>query len=75
VTLAEVAANAGDPAGAATMLGAAARLRGADDPTNCEIVRLTERLTLELGADRFAALYAHGKALERDAAIERLTPA
>jgi predicted ATPase/DNA-binding SARP family transcriptional activator len=74
VSLAEVTAASGDPAQAAVMLGAAARLRGADDPTACEIVRLTERLRGELGHERFDQLYADGKALDREAAIERLTP-
>jgi ATP/maltotriose-dependent transcriptional regulator MalT len=74
VALADLTAAAGDLAGAATMLGAAARLRGADDPTACEIARLTERLDAELGAERFTELYAQGKALDRDAAIERLNP-
>ncbi len=72
--LAELAAGAGDGSTAATMLGAAARLRGADDHTACEIVRLTTRLRAELGDDTFEQLYAAGKALDRDAAIERLTP-
>jgi tetratricopeptide (TPR) repeat protein len=74
ITLAELTAAAGDPAEAAVMLGAAARVRGADDPTACEIVRLTEELTRALGAARFAELFATGKALDRDAAIERLSP-
>jgi len=73
VILAEVTA-AGDPAEAALMLGTAARLRGADDPTDRQIVRLTGQLTAALGAERFAELYARGKALDRDTAIERLAP-
>ncbi|HZC72300.1 MAG TPA: BTAD domain-containing putative transcriptional regulator [Jatrophihabitans sp.] len=74
VMLAEIVTAAGDPDGAAVMLGAAARLRGADDPTSRDIAKLTERLRAALGDARFADCYAQGKALDRDAAIERLTP-
>lgn len=63
-----------DPSAAAEMLGAAARVRGADDPTDRDIVVLSERLRGELGAERFAELYARGKSLDRPQAIERLTP-
>jgi hypothetical protein len=63
---------ADDPAEAAVLLGAAARLRGADDRTAVEIARVTSDLVAVLGDERFATLYADGKALERDAAIERL---
>jgi tetratricopeptide (TPR) repeat protein len=75
VMLAELVATAGDPDGAAVMLGAAARMRGADDPTGRDIATLTARLRAAIGAERFDECYAMGKALDRDAAIERLTPA
>jgi predicted ATPase len=74
VTVADIAAGRGNAATAAEMLGAAAALRGADDPTAREIATLTERLTEALGAAEFAARYATGKALDREAAIERLQP-
>jgi hypothetical protein len=74
VTLAQLTAAAGDPAEAAVMLGAAARVRGADDPTACEIVRLRRELIAALGEACFADLYATGRALDRAAAIERLSP-
>ena len=74
VTLADIATQSGDAAGAAMMLGAAARVRGADDATAGEVTDLTDRLRAELGDDRFAELYAQGKALDRTAAIERLDP-
>jgi tetratricopeptide (TPR) repeat protein len=74
VTLAEIVTAAGDPAGAAVMLGAAARLRGADDPTARDIATLSARLRAALGDARFDECYAQGKALDREAAIERLTP-
>jgi predicted ATPase/DNA-binding SARP family transcriptional activator len=75
VTLAELAARSGEPAAAAMMLGAAARLRGADDATAPDIADLTDLIRAELGGPRFAELYAQGKALDRPAAIERLDPA
>jgi predicted ATPase/DNA-binding SARP family transcriptional activator len=59
---------------AAEMLGAAARLRGADDETNQEIARLAERLRAALGPDAFEAAYARGRETARDAAIARLHP-
>jgi ATP/maltotriose-dependent transcriptional regulator MalT len=74
VTLADIVASAGELERAAEMLGASARLRGADDPTARDITKLTRRLTEALGADRFARLYDDGKALDRDTAIERLRP-
>jgi hypothetical protein len=75
VTIAEIVASRGRPDTAAEMLGAAAALRGADDGTAREISALRARLTEALGADEFAARYAAGKALDREAAIERLAPA
>jgi hypothetical protein len=74
VTLADIAARSGDAPGAAVMLGAAARLRGADDRTARDVAELTDLLRVELGADQFTALYTQGKALDRTAAIERLDP-
>jgi tetratricopeptide (TPR) repeat protein len=73
VMLADVTARSA-PEEAAVMLGASARLRGADDLTACDIRRITADLTDTLGADRFGELYAEGKALDRDTAIERLAP-
>jgi predicted ATPase/DNA-binding SARP family transcriptional activator len=75
VALAELSELTGCPDEAAVMLGAAARVRGADDPTSRQIIGLTARLKEQLGADRFAERYAVGEALDRDAAIERLRPA
>jgi predicted ATPase/DNA-binding SARP family transcriptional activator len=74
VTLAEIVRSAGDAETAAVMLGAAAQLRGADDPTARDIAVLVTQLREQLGAEVFDARYAAGKALDRDAAIERLRP-
>jgi hypothetical protein len=59
---------------AAAILGAAARLRGADDPTQLMVSRLTTALRSALG-DGFDVAYAEGKAMGRDEAIARLDPA
>ncbi|HEY2272891.1 MAG TPA: hypothetical protein VGH30_08950, partial [Jatrophihabitantaceae bacterium] len=60
---------------AAELLGASARLRGADDHTAHEIARLTTELRAALGDETFDAAYARGKGLDRDAAFKRLDPA
>jgi hypothetical protein len=75
VALAEIAATGGRPALSAEMLGAAARLRGTDDPTSTEIARLLVALPAELGAEAFAERYDYGKGLDRAAAAQRLDPA
>jgi tetratricopeptide (TPR) repeat protein len=74
VTIAELAHLDGRHVDAATMLGAAARLRGAEDPTAREIASLTERLRAELGDAGFDRCYEQGRALDREAALERLSP-
>ncbi len=56
------------------MLGAAARLRGADDLTSADISRQIGELREVLGP-RFDELYEHGKSLDRDAALKQLDPA
>jgi tetratricopeptide (TPR) repeat protein len=72
VILAELVAD-DDAEVAAVMLGAAAALRGSDDVTARDIATLTERLRAALGPEHFADCYTRGKALDRDAAVERLT--
>src|SRR5262249_35844609 len=72
VPLADITARQGAATDAAVMLGAAAQLRGADDETARDVADLTALLRTELGTDRFAELYAQGKALDRSKAIERL---
>ena len=57
------------------MLGAAARLRGSADRTSPDVAQLTARLRGELGDAAFAAAFAAGRALDRDAALARLDPA
>ncbi|WP_375478869.1 BTAD domain-containing putative transcriptional regulator [uncultured Jatrophihabitans sp.] len=65
-------AAAGAHEQAAQMLGAAARLRGADDPTAIDVRDMRQTLVPQLGEARFAEHYARGKALDRDTAVECL---
>jgi tetratricopeptide (TPR) repeat protein len=74
VPIAGLAHAWGRHAESAEMLGAAARLRGAEDRTHPMIVRLTAALRQELGEAAFAAAFARGRALERDVALHRLAP-
>jgi predicted ATPase len=75
VVVAAALAAEGRPEPAAQALGAAARLRGADDRSAIEVGRLTERLRADLGAAGFDAAYTHGKGLDRESALKRLDPA
>jgi ATP/maltotriose-dependent transcriptional regulator MalT len=58
----------------AEMMGAAARLRGADDPTQLDIRRLTAALRETLGDERFEDDYARGRALDQPGTMARLAP-
>jgi predicted ATPase/DNA-binding SARP family transcriptional activator len=64
VAAAALAAARGCPEEAAELLGAAAAVRGAEDFTSPEVARLRD--------DAHAAAYARGRALSREAALERL---
>ena len=75
VRAAAFAAADGRPEDAAKMLGAAARLRGAEDPTHPDVVRLTNTLRAALGADGFAGAYAAGRGLDAEAARLAIAPA
>ncbi|MER7370875.1 hypothetical protein, partial [Nonomuraea wenchangensis] len=48
---------------AATLTGAAERLRGAPDAALPDVARLASRLRARLGKARYAAAHAHGRAL------------
>jgi hypothetical protein len=67
VAAATLAAAHGRAGEAAELLGAAAAVRGADDFTSPEVSRLRD--------DARAAAYARGRALSREAALERLAAA
>jgi ATP/maltotriose-dependent transcriptional regulator MalT len=75
VVVAELAQRTGRPLDAIEILGAASRLRGADDATNLDIKELTATLREALGDAAFDTAYGRGRALDREAAIARLDPA
>jgi tetratricopeptide (TPR) repeat protein len=60
---------------AARILGAATAVRGAEDPGDPTIARLTARLREALGDDRYASEYAAGRQMDRAEAIKHLDPA
>ncbi|MCW2140910.1 AfsR/SARP family transcriptional regulator [Actinoplanes cyaneus] len=64
----------GRPREAAQLLGAAARLRGAHDPTDLQVAELTRRNRAVLGEDGFAEAYAAGWALDPNTALARANP-
>jgi hypothetical protein len=74
LTVADLAVHRGLHRNAAEVLGAAARLRGADYPTHPLTVSLTASLRAALGPD-YTPAYAGGQALSRSEAISRLDPA
>ncbi|GAA1985939.1 BTAD domain-containing putative transcriptional regulator [Amycolatopsis minnesotensis] len=59
----------------ATLLGAAARLRGTHDHTDPHVRELTRRGQAALGQDEFAAAYATGWELDASAAVTTADPA
>ncbi|MFI1995549.1 AfsR/SARP family transcriptional regulator [Actinoplanes sp. NPDC020271] len=59
---------------AAQLLGAAARLRGAHDPTDLQVAELTRRNRAVLGEDGFTEAYAAGWALDPNTALARADP-
>jgi predicted ATPase/DNA-binding SARP family transcriptional activator len=75
VAVAAFASATGEASAAAEMLGAAARLRGAADATDPEIVRLTAHLCETLGDEAYETAYRSGRGRGRDAALALLDPA
>jgi predicted ATPase/DNA-binding SARP family transcriptional activator len=74
-SLADLAIAAGQPERAARMLGAAAAVRGAEDPGEPAVIRLAARLRAALEAERYASAYAAGRQMDRAEAIKHLDPA
>ncbi len=74
VVVAQLAWAQRRPIDGAEVLGAAAQLRGSPDPTHPDIRRLTGELRAALGEAAFDAAYARGRALDREAAMARLSP-
>ncbi len=59
----------------AMLLGAAARLRGAEDPTDLQVAELTRGSRAALGDAAFADAYAAGWSLDAETALARVDPA
>jgi hypothetical protein len=74
VAVARLAAATGRPAHAARVLGAAARLRGGDDPTSPEVLEVVGPARAALGDEAYDAAYAAGRALDRDEAVAAVHP-
>jgi hypothetical protein len=72
--VAGLALTVGDPERAAELLGAGGAVRGADDPTDPMTAPLSAKIRAALGPDRYDRAYQNGRALDRQAAIERLDP-
>jgi predicted ATPase/DNA-binding SARP family transcriptional activator len=75
VGAAEVAAARGEHRDSATLLGTAARLRGAEDPTDPRIAQLISDARAALGGGAFDEAYAAGWSLDPQTARARLDPA
>lgn len=75
VTTAALAEACGRPHESAVLLGAAARLRGAHDPTDPQVRELSARGRAALGEEAFAAAYGTGRRLDRRAATAEVDPA
>ncbi len=75
VAVAAFASRAGDATAAAEVLGAAARLRGAEDRTDPDIARLSAHLRETLGVDAYEAAFSAGRWQDRESALRRLDPA
>jgi hypothetical protein len=74
LAVAELAVALGDAEAAAEILGAAAVLRGGDDPTHPLIIALRARLRETLGDEVVTGAYRRGRAMTREEAIARTAP-
>ena len=74
VTIASLAQRRGRDDDSAELLGAATRLRGAEDLTHPEVARLTATARGRLGDKAFDAAFHRGRALSQDGALARLDP-
>ncbi|GAB2544438.1 BTAD domain-containing putative transcriptional regulator [Nocardia heshunensis] len=75
LTVADLARFHGRYRDSAVLLGAAARLRGAHDPTDLQVHELSGRGSAELGAEQFAEAYESGWQLDVPTALNRVAPA
>ena len=74
IACAQLALAQGNPAQAAEVLGAAAVVRGSEDPTSVQFRGAAGRLRAALGDDEFEACYNRGRALPRASALPFLDP-
>jgi hypothetical protein len=74
VGVAELAGARREYRESATLLGAAARLRGAEDPTDFRVAELTRAGREALGEAGFAEAYAAGWSLDTRTALARVDP-
>ncbi|WP_345714283.1 hypothetical protein, partial [Kineococcus glutinatus] len=58
----------------AALLGAVARLRGADDPTDRRVAAVTARAVAALGHEGFEAAHRRGRELPREEAVALVDP-
>ena len=75
VVVAQLALQLGSAVDAAQVLGAAARLRGADDPTALDVRAVRAGALEALGRPAYDAAYAAGWALDPTGALARIDPA
>ncbi|GAA3797130.1 hypothetical protein GCM10022226_15640 [Sphaerisporangium flaviroseum] len=66
IALAGLVVCEGDAAKAATLLGAAARLRGIDDVIGYDHVRITEMTTAALGPEEYHRCFERGRSMSRE---------
>lgn len=71
---AELAAAAGDPAEAAFLLGLAARLRGAEDPTALSVAPVAAAARAELGDDGYSERWSSGWEVSTAEALDLADP-
>ena len=75
VAVGALALALGQPLPAAELLGVAARLRGAEDPTALDVLEVRTAARAALGSEAYDEAYASGMALDVDAALARVDPA
>jgi predicted ATPase/DNA-binding SARP family transcriptional activator len=66
IALAGLVVREGDAARAATLLGAAARLRGIEDVIGYDHVRITETTTAALGPEEYHRCFERGRSMSRE---------
>ena len=73
VAVARLCLSRGAAETAAEVLGASHALRGASDASHPDVLRVRTELDERLGAHQYQAAYRHGRELDRDTALARIT--